>query len=498
MSKHLAALKAAFATGTAPAITPVLEDIVGDGYDSAAGDAADPDHKAGLLGYCAGLAVSIASQLASGANPDPTVTDDTQSAVGATAGTSDSWAADGVTQYDNENPDPCVFCQSIIDDGPFDIGDSSGYGPHHPGCLCIIVKAPADDSSRSQHEGFNMPRPGTNNELRYALRSATVADEGGKSILRGVPIVYNKRTFIHDSGPGGGFGETIRPTALDRSIRDGSFQPVLLLGHDTSSIPLASVRAGTMTFENRSDGLHIRAELKSDAYSQSVAAAAAAGEFGMSFVLGCDKGDDTWNSDYSERTVHNISRCGETTLTPFPAYEGTFGQVTMSDRSTNSGDARIQRAQRDAEDALRSGKKLSASTVSVLQQAVTSHKAGTKAIVDLLKATGNYAPFAGNANTQPDGTTGQTTGGGIPGSVPNGDGSGSRTGLDILDADLRQLTASTAMLHALVIENIRREQGIIKPRHQVIDRRVRALIAQDLDELRHEQAIARIRQEAGL
>lgn len=158
-----------------------------------------------------------------------------------------------------------------------------------------------------------------------------------RGIVEGVPIVFDKTALIHDWA--GDFNEIIDRHALDKTdMRD----VLLCVNHDLNKIALARSRngKGTMLFEVKDDGLHMRAQLDVDNNPDAAAAYSAIqrGDIsGMSFMFRVN--DDEWTDIESEvptRTIKSISIVHEVSIVNFPAYEATSIHARSNSAETES------------------------------------------------------------------------------------------------------------------------------------------------------------------
>lgn len=127
------------------------------------------------------------------------------------------------------------------------------------------------------------------------------------------------------------FTETIAPGAFQRTLRSRN-NVFLLVNHDPAR-PLASTRSKTMTLEEDSRGLLVKATLPNTTDGRDLATLMGAGGSprvidSMSFGFSVPRGGDSWSEDGSQRTLQQV-RLHETSIVAFPAY----GQTSASVRS---------------------------------------------------------------------------------------------------------------------------------------------------------------------
>lgn len=159
-------------------------------------------------------------------------------------------------------------------------------------------------------------------EKRQYSFEIRAAENDGKSIIEGRPIVFESKTDL------GMFDEVIARGALDKAdLSDVRF----LTNHDISKIPLARSRKGsklnTMSFDIDDSGMKIRVELdtENNAEARALYSAVSRGDItGMSFMFGVRKAE--WadkDTDHPTRIIKEISAVVEVSAVTFPAYEAT-------------------------------------------------------------------------------------------------------------------------------------------------------------------------------
>lgn len=170
---------------------------------------------------------------------------------------------------------------------------------------------------------------GKHSKEELTTRSYSVelrAPEGNeeRGVIEGVPIVFDRVALIHDWA--GDFNEIIDRHALDKT----DMKDVLLcVNHDLNKIALARSKngKGTMLFEVKEDGLHMRAQLDVENNPEAAAlySAIQRGDIsGMSFMFRVN--DEEWTDIESEvptRTVRSISIVHEVSVVNFPTYTET-------------------------------------------------------------------------------------------------------------------------------------------------------------------------------
>ena len=169
------------------------------------------------------------------------------------------------------------------------------------------------------------------------------AEENQTGIIEGVPIVFDKKTIIHDFT--GDFKEVISRDALN----DCDLKDVLLcINHDTNKIALARTKngKGTMQLEIKEDGLHMRAKLdiENNTEARALYSAIQRGDVnGMSFMFRVKK--DKWTNletEMPERRIEAISVVHEVSVVNFPAYN----QTTISARDSKESESILTEARK--------------------------------------------------------------------------------------------------------------------------------------------------------
>ena len=166
-------------------------------------------------------------------------------------------------------------------------------------------------------------------EIRVAeIRANEPTADGEKAlILSGRPVVYDTPTRINDIS--GSYIEIIERGALDNAdLHDVR----LLVGHDTSNIPLARTPK-TMKLNIDEDGLTFEAVLPDTEAGREAYQAVERGDLrGLSYAFTVPEGGDSYDPESNTRTINRIAKVYECSLTAFPAYEST----TVSAESRDS------------------------------------------------------------------------------------------------------------------------------------------------------------------
>lgn len=151
------------------------------------------------------------------------------------------------------------------------------------------------------------------------IRANEPTADGEKAlILSGRPVVYDTPTLIRDIS--GSYIEIIERGALDSAdLSDVR----LLVGHDTSKIPLARTPK-TMSLRLDELGLQIEATLPNTEAGREAYEAVQRGDLrGMSYAFTVPEGGDSYDPKTNTRTIKRIAKVLECSLTAFPAYEST-------------------------------------------------------------------------------------------------------------------------------------------------------------------------------
>lgn len=160
-------------------------------------------------------------------------------------------------------------------------------------------------------------------ETRLLVQDMEIREEGDGMTLTGYAALFN--SWSEDLG---GFREQIAPGAFKRSLRSRN-DIKLLWNHDSSEV-LASTRAGTLQLMEDERGLRVTASLAPTQRGKDTAILVKRGDVtGFSFGFSIpERGGDSWNPEGTERTLKSV-RLFETSLTPFPAYQGTNGTAAV-------------------------------------------------------------------------------------------------------------------------------------------------------------------------
>jgi len=255
-------------------------------------------------------------------------------------------------------------------------------------------------------------------------------------------VPFNAPTVVFDGVSPEGFRESFAPTSFDRLISAGTLSPVLIVGHNRSGLPLASVSGGNMSLKKTSDGIRFQAELSDTSHTANdVADAVRRGDLqGVSLSFSVSPGGDRWSikDGIESRVVTSVATCPELSLTPFPCYDtATVAIRAVANLSTESR-ARLQRASAIAQD-IRSGRKVSAENKALLAQALEHLTAASDHVTTVFNADHPSGNWEGENFGGADGAKGGSgTGASVAGFSSGGDNSGSRSVLS-LERDLLRM-----------------------------------------------------------
>lgn len=156
--------------------------------------------------------------------------------------------------------------------------------------------------------------------------------ENGKSLITGIPIVFEQPTDI-----GGWFEETIARGAISQEVlTDIDFY----YNHDLNSKPHARTRNGSLNLTVGNDGVCMEAEINRErSDSNDLYITIQDGNIdGMSFMFRVD--EEEWtdlDTNYPKRRITKIGFIQEVSAVNYPAYEGT----SISARANGENDKKI-------------------------------------------------------------------------------------------------------------------------------------------------------------
>ena len=122
------------------------------------------------------------------------------------------------------------------------------------------------------------------------------------------------------------FIETIMPGAFTRTLKSRN-EIKAFVNHDTNMV-IGSTRSGTLRLTQDNVGLLAEIDLPQTTYGRDLAVSVARGDVsGMSYGFYVPKGSDSWNADFTQRTVSEIALSEVSPVTGFPAYRQTTAAV---------------------------------------------------------------------------------------------------------------------------------------------------------------------------
>ena len=162
-------------------------------------------------------------------------------------------------------------------------------------------------------------------ETRTVTAEIELRGSDAAPVLEGYAATFNQE---YDLGP---FRERIDPAAFNRTL--GSNPDVrLLIDHEGQ--PLARTKSGTLTLAPDGVGLRVRAPLEaSDPDVQRLLPKMRRKDLDqMSFAFKVPSGGDTWENDYSLRTLRTVElHGGDVSVVTYPANENTSVAIRARD-----------------------------------------------------------------------------------------------------------------------------------------------------------------------
>ena len=182
----------------------------------------------------------------------------------------------------------------------------------------IVTRLEEENRALTSARGESMSKI----EIRNTPANFEIREEGNGMTFEGYAAVFNS-----DSAPLP-FIERIAPGAFSRSLKRGRNDIKLLWNHETGEV-LGSTRAGTLTLEEDSRGLKVRAELPETSTGRDAAILLKRGDIdSMSFGFSVPAGGDDWSDDGKTRTLNSV-RLHEVSIVAFPAYSATAGTTMV-------------------------------------------------------------------------------------------------------------------------------------------------------------------------
>jgi HK97 family phage prohead protease len=196
-------------------------------------------------------------------------------------------------------------------------------------------------------------------ETRTVTASFEMREESDGPTLHGYAATFNQAYDL------GSFKEQIDPGAFSRTL---GTKPDVRLLIDHEGQPLARTKSGTLKLSTDGQGLQVRATLDpTDPDVQRLLPKMRRGDLDqMSFAFRVPKGGDSWENDFSLRTLRNIElNGGDVSVVTYPANPNTVAAV----RALDELEARMVFAEvMFAEH--RAGKTISAANAAKLQKAM--------------------------------------------------------------------------------------------------------------------------------
>ena len=165
----------------------------------------------------------------------------------------------------------------------------------------------------------------THTERRTLSADLEVREAGTTITLEGYASTFNQPYEM------GLYRETIAPGAFRKTLTEAP-DVRFLINHE--GLPLARTTSGTLELAEDSTGLHFRAELDpSDPDVARISPKIKRGDLSQcSFGFRTIK--DEWTSDYSERTMRELSlRDGDVSVVTYPANPSTSAKLRASARA---------------------------------------------------------------------------------------------------------------------------------------------------------------------
>jgi HK97 family phage prohead protease len=155
----------------------------------------------------------------------------------------------------------------------------------------------------------------------YAKVETRAAEDGKKYIDGFIP--YNSKSEVM-----WGFQEQIAPGAFKRTLNNGT-DVYAFWAHDDSKV-LGSRRSGTLTFDDRADGLHFTVEMRSNAINDDYYEAVARGDVvGVSFGFFSEQEEWDQTQEPALRTLKSVHLLEVSPGVAFPAYPGAQSEAAM-------------------------------------------------------------------------------------------------------------------------------------------------------------------------
>lgn len=190
----------------------------------------------------------------------------------------------------------------------------------------ISDRTPITTRTLKPRHSARFPRDGAP-ELRIIAQDG----DSGSVTVEGLCVRYSIPYDVHDRA--GRFREVMEPGAF-RHVVDQDVR--FAVNHDLQSgagIPLARTKSGTLTLQDRADGLWIRARLDvaNSTAAADLASAIDRGDISQQSVgFTVSKQGDEWSSDMTRRRIHRIARLYDASAVALPASPTTTLQIARS------------------------------------------------------------------------------------------------------------------------------------------------------------------------
>ena len=212
--------------------------------------------------------------------------------------------------------------------------------------------------------------------IKFETRVEEKQEGGKKLVLRGYAILFNTETVVHDFW-GGEIRETIEPTALDNTDLTDVY---LISGHNIEPIHVLGRTGRNLRLEKDETGLFFECELPNTQEARDIYNLVEMEIVdGMSF--GFDS-DDEIDYETHTRTIKDIKRLYEISITPFPAYELTCVVARKERELDEDKDQEDEKKELEAEETERAKREAEEAEKQKLEQEIAEK---TKELEDLEK-----------------------------------------------------------------------------------------------------------------
>lgn len=246
----------------------------------------------------------------------------------------------------------------------------------------------------------------------------------------------------------------------------------LLFGHNTSALPYATVRGGSLKISETQQGINWTATCdlrRSDVNDLACLLEKEPMEGSVGMVVG----RQSWSKNMQQREIYGLKMLADVTITPYGANPETSAglhtevarMIAMAEVENRSGKV--------------IGKKLAGSLLSAHKQMVAGnqlHTAGAQALSDILTINGYSSGLA----SQDGSSTGAGQTGGAPGTFGDGTGSRSYPLHDLFPGGVEQILDDESLPDALIAQTLsayREEAREMERNFQRADRALDNLLA---------------------